>query len=122
MSSPRRCAPSPRSGRGYGPATIRSYAQASDGHLQPALGHLRLGECLWGDVQRVVDRMHADDLSGSTIRNKLDPLRVVSRRAIQDDEITSNPTERLRLPALDTKPRRVGNVDRVGMLLDVLPE
>ena len=73
-------------------------------------------------MQRVVDRMHADDLSGSTIRNKLDPLRVVYRRAMQDDEITRNPTERLRLPALDTTPRRVGNVDRVGLLLDALPE
>jgi integrase len=66
--------------------------------------------------------MHADGLSGSTIRNKLDPLRVVYRRAIPDDEITRHPTERLRLPAVDTKPRRVGNVDRVGMLLDALPE
>jgi integrase len=111
-----------RSGRRYRPATIRSYRQASDGYLKPALGHLRLGECLRGDIQRAVDRMHADGLSGSTIRNKLDPLRVVYRRAMQDDEITRNPTERLRLPALDSTPRQVGDVSRVGALLDALPE
>ena len=111
-----------RSGRRYKPATVRSYRQASASYLKPMLGHLRLGEAVRGDVQRAVDRMHADGLSGSTIRNKLDPLRVIFRRAVQDEEIARNPIEKLRLPAHDTKPRRVGNVDRVGALLDALPE
>jgi hypothetical protein len=55
-----------------------------------------------------IDRMHADGLAGSTIRNKLDPLRVAYRRAIQDDEITRTPLDNLRLPALKTKPRAGG--------------
>jgi integrase len=110
-----------RSGRRYRPATVRSYRQAGETYLKPSLGRLRLGEIERGDVQKVVDQLQAKSMSGSTIRNKLDPLRVVYRRAMQDDEVGRNPTEKLRLPAMDTQPRNVGNVDRVGALLDALP-
>jgi integrase len=110
-----------RSGRRYRPATVRSYRQAGETYLKPSLGRLRLGAVKRGDVQKVVDQLQAKGLSGSTIRNKLDPLRVVYRRALQDDEVSRNPTEKLRLPAMDTQPRSVGNVDRVGALLDALP-
>jgi integrase len=111
-----------RSGRCYRPATVRSYRQASETYIAPSLGHLRLGEVQRGDVQRMVDKLHAKGMSGSTIRNKLDPLRVVYRRALQDDEVTRNPTEKLRLPAMDTKSRSVGNPERVGELLAALPD
>jgi integrase len=111
-----------RSGRRYRPATIRSYRQAADRYLIPALGSQRLAEVPRRDVQRLVDKMHADGLTGSTIRNKLDPLRVIYRRALQDDDVTRNPTTQLRLPALATKPRRIVNADRAAVLLDALPD
>jgi integrase len=110
-----------RSGRRYRPATIRSYQHAADKHLSP-VGHLRLGDVRRGDIQRLIDRLHAQGMTGSTIRNKLDPLRVVYRRAIQDEEVTHNPTENLRLPSLSTKPRRIGDPGRVGALLDALSD
>jgi integrase len=111
-----------RSGRRYRPATVRSYRQAAETYLKPSLGRLRLGEVQRGDVQRMVDKLHANGMSGSTIRNKLDPLRVVFRRAMQDNEVSRNPTEKLRLPAMDSKPRTIGDVGRVGGLLDALPD
>jgi integrase len=111
-----------RSGRRYRPATARSYQQAAETYLKPSLGRLRLSEVRRADVQRLIDRMHAGGLSGSTIRNKLDPLRVVYRRAIQDEEVTRTPTEYLRFPALKTKPRRVAGTERVGDLLAALPD
>jgi integrase len=110
-----------RSGRRYRPATIRGYRDDIAKHLAPKLGHLRLGEVRRGDVQRLVDELHASGLSGSTVRNKLDPLRVVYRRALQDDEVTRNPAEKLRLPALAPKARRIADPARVGALLDALP-
>jgi len=110
-----------RSGRRYRPATIRSYHEAIRKYLVPKLGHLRLGEVRRSDVQALVDALHAQGLTGSTVRNKLDPLRVVYRRALQDDVVTRNPAERLRLPAYDTKPRQVAGLERVGGLLDALP-
>src|SRR4051812_46314007 len=80
-----------RTGRRYRPATVRSYSEASRKYLKPAFGPHGLREVQRRDVQRLVDRMHADGLKGSTIRNKLDPLRVVYRRAVQDDEIDRSP-------------------------------
>jgi integrase len=112
-----------RSGRHYRPATIRSYRQAADRYLIPTLGHLRPIEVQRRDVQRLVDKMHTTDkLGGSPIRNKLDPLRVLYRRAMQDDEITRNPTEKLRLPALSTKARRVVAPETAATLLEALPD
>ncbi len=110
-----------RSGRRYRPATIRSYHEAIRKYLAPQLGHLRLAEVRRADVQHLVDDMHAAGLAGSTVRNKLDPLRVVYRRALQDDEVTRNPAEKLRLPAHTSKARQVANPDRVSDLLDALP-
>jgi integrase len=75
-----------------------------------------------GDVQRIVDRMHADGLAGSTVRNKVDPLRVLYRRALEDDQVTRNPTSHLRLPENRGKPRTVGTPERVGELLAALPD
>ena len=111
-----------RSGRRYRPVTIRNYAADVRKVLKPALGHLRLAEVKRGNVQRLVDRLHADGLTGSTIRNKLDPLRVVFRRAVQDEEVVTNPTVALRLPALATSPKRIADPGRATALLDALPD
>jgi integrase len=111
-----------RSGPRYRPATVRSYRQAWRGYLEPSLGRLRLSEVRRSDVQRIIDRMHADGKSGSTIRNKLDPLRVLYRRALEDEQVTRNPTSHLRLPENKHQPRRVVNVDRADALLDALPD
>ena len=114
-----------RSGRRYRPATIRGYETAVRKYLAPAsaLGDFKLAELRRRDVQtRVVDRLAAKSFSGSTIRNKLDPLRVVCRRAIEDDEITRNPCDNLRLPGLARTAREIGEPDRVGDLLDALPD
>ena len=111
-----------RSGRRYRPATIRSYSQAAEKYLKPAMGRLRVSEVQRRDVQRLVDRMHADRLSGSTIRNKLDPLRVMYRRALEDDEVTRTPMTSLRLPENRHASREVVNVDDAGVLLDALED
>lgn len=110
-----------RSGRRYRPATIRGYAEASAKDIAPRIGHLRLTEVRRSDTQALVDALHARGLAGSTVRNKLDPLRVVFRRALQDDEVTRSPVEKLRYPALATTAREIANPERVGQLLDALP-
>jgi integrase len=111
-----------RSGRRYRPATIRSYEQAWRKYLEPTLGRLRLGEVQRRDVQRLIDRMPADKLAGSTIRNKLDPLRVLYRRALEDEEVTRTPISHLRLPENVSAPRTVVDTDQAGVLLDALPD
>ncbi len=81
-----------RSGRRYRPSTVRNYQADVRSHLNPWLGELRVSELRRADIQRLIDRMHADGLAGSTIRNKIEPLRVLYRRAVQDEEVTVNPT------------------------------
>ena len=70
----------------------------------------------------LIDRMHADGLAGSTIRNKIEPLRVLYRRAVQDEEVTTNPTTHLRLPALATSAPTHRRSRRAASLLDALPD
>lgn len=111
-----------RSGRAYRPSTIRNYEADVRRWLIPALASFRLRELRRSDVQALIDRMHADGLAGSTIRNKIEPLRVLYRRAVQDEEVTTNPTTHLRLPALATSARRIADPARAAILLDALPD
>src|SRR4051812_17159351 len=74
-----------RSGRRYKPATCRSYARAAQ-RLAPLLGRFKLSDVRRRDVQDAVDRLRADGMAASTVRNTLDPLRAVYRRAVRRDE------------------------------------
>lgn len=111
-----------RSGRSYRPATVRSYGEAVRKYLTPALGFYRLPELRRADVQRLVDDMQRKGLAGNTIRNKLDPLRVLFRRAAEDEVITRSPVEKLRLPGLKTKRRQIVTPQRAAELLALLPD
>lgn len=111
-----------RSGRRYRPVTIRGYASDIRTTLTPALGHLRVAEVRRSDIQRLVDRLHADGLSGSTIRNKLDPLKVLYRRALEDEDVRVNPTTTLRYPAKPKTAKQIAAPDRAKLLLDELPD
>jgi hypothetical protein len=59
------------------------------------------------DVQDYVDRLRKKGLSGSTIANKLDPIRVIFRRALQRDDISVDPTQGLVLPSVRGRRERV---------------
>src|SRR5262249_9107631 len=69
-----------------------------------------------------VDRMLANNLSPSTIRNMLMPLRVLYRRAVEDGDVTVNPCERLRLPAVRGKRDRIASPDEAAKLIAALPK
>lgn len=112
-----------RSGTPYKPGTIRTYRYAIRDWWTPRLGHLRLHEVQRRDVQAVIDRMHRDGCSASMIRNTIDPLRVMFRRAIRADLITRTPCEYLDVPAGRKAPRRAAlKAEGVAQLLDALPD
>jgi integrase len=110
-----------RSGRAYKPSTIRTYAEKLDGYVLPALGDYRLSELRRRDVQDVVDELVADGLSASSVRNTIDPLRAIYRRAIQREQVAINPTSNLDLPSSRRKPVRVATPVEAEALLDALP-
>lgn len=88
-----------RSGDRYKPSAVRGYRDALDNHVRRDLGAMRLGDVHRRHVQRLADRLVADGLSPSTVRNALMPLRVIFRRAIRDDLVAVNPCDRIDLPA-----------------------
>ncbi len=58
-----------------------------------ALGDKRLSDIERADVQDLADKLTGEGLSASTVQNTLDPLRVIYRRAIRRDLVSTDPTE-----------------------------
>lgn len=110
-----------RSGREYKPSTIRGYERALKLRLLPAFGHLRLTELRRGQIQALVDKMAAEGQSGSTIRNTLDPLRALYRRAMSRELVGVNPTSNLELPSAKSKRDRIASPQEATALLSALP-
>ncbi|HEY8775075.1 MAG TPA: hypothetical protein VIM33_01205, partial [Gaiellaceae bacterium] len=89
-----------RGGDVYKPSVLRGYSQALTTRLLPGLGGAKLTAIERRDVQDVADRMLADGLDPSTIRNALMPLRAIYRRAISRGDVAVNPTAGVTLPAV----------------------
>ena len=110
-----------RTGKPYKPATCRSYRIAVDGYLKPALGRWRLSELRRRDVQDLVDALRTRGLAASTIHNKIDPLRVLYRRALHRNEVTIDPTHGLELPTNRGKRDTIATPAEAANLLAALP-
>lgn len=110
-----------RAGKPYKPSAIRSYRRAIDNRLRPEFGPRKLAELRRGELQRFVDRMASDGLGASTIRNTLDPLRVIFRRAVVREVVTDNPTKYLEVPAANGKRDRIASPAEAAELIAALP-
>ncbi len=109
-----------RSGEPYKPSVIVTYASATEAHLRPAFGRLRLIDLRRENVQRFADDLAAKGLSGQTIRNVLMPLRVLCRLALRDGLLAVSPVEHLDLPASRGYREHVAAAEDVPRLLDGL--
>ena len=87
-----------RSGRRYKASTVRGYEQSLRDRIIPALGAYRLSELRRTEVQALADALAAEGLAPATIRNQLDPLRAIFRRALNRELVAINPTTGLELP------------------------
>lgn len=65
--------------------------------------------------------MTASGLSASTVQNSLDPLRVIYRRAIRRDLVSTDPTKELELRRPSGRRERIASPDEARTLLDALP-
>lgn len=111
-----------RSGRPFKPATLRGYERGW-AKIDPELGAHRLTAIRRADVQAMIDRWAASGMSPSTIRNSLDPLRVIFRRAVVRDLVTVDPTDHLEVPAdRDDKPMRFASREEAAALIAALPD
>lgn len=112
-----------RGGRPYKPAVLRLYIRDLETYVIPLLGRIRVSQLRRREVQELlVDELIRRGLSGSRIRGVLNALRAMLRRPLQADELLSDPTTRLDLPA-DSRPRdRAASPAEAAALLEALPE
>jgi integrase len=111
-----------RSGVPYKPSTVRGYKQTLRDYIHPAIGHVRLSQLERKRVQELVDQLGAQGLSASTIRNTLNPLQVICRRAIRDADISVDPTVGLELPRSRGRRDRIVSPEYAQLLIEALPE
>ncbi|MGI8439049.1 MAG: tyrosine-type recombinase/integrase [Thermoleophilaceae bacterium] len=111
-----------RSGDRYKPSALRSYEEALRTKVLPELGRLRLSAVTRNSVQDLADRLAAEGLAPSTVRNSILPLRAIYRRAVQRAEVIQNPTEGLTLPAVRGRRERVVRPAEAKQLIEALPE
>ena len=110
-----------RSGDVYKPSALRTYGQALRKHLLPRLGHRRLSSLSRQEIQELVDDLVAAGAAASTTRNAVLPLRAIYRRALQREEVATNPTLKLTLPAVRGRRERVARPHEAAALIAALP-
>ena len=111
-----------RSGDAYKPSAIRSYEAALRSRILDDFGASKLSAIGRRDIQDFADRLHADGLDASTIRNILMPLRAIYRRALARGDVAVNPTTGIELPAVRGKRDRIASREEARALIDALAE
>lgn len=110
-----------RSGRPYKPATTRRYERALRLHVLPAVGHLRLAAVDRACLRALIRDWTRSGQDPSSIRNNLDPLRVIFREAVEDGQITVDPTVKLSMPQGRGRRDRVADRAEAEALIEALP-
>lgn len=112
-----------RSGRPYKPSTIRRYELALNLHLIPEIGRLKLNDIDRERVKGIVRGWRRAGMSASSVRNNLDPLRVIIREAIDDGNkgVTFDPMAGMTLPQGSGRRERVADRVEAQALIDALP-
>lgn len=109
----------------YKPNTIRSYERALRVHIAPsAVAGIGVADVRRRDLQALTDALLAAELSAGTVGNVLNPIQAFYRRAVDRDELTYNPSERIDLPNGDSKrPKRIASpVEAAALLAALAPE
>ena len=111
-----------RSGDPDKPSALRSYREALRSKMLPHLGSQRLSAVSSNQIQDLVDRLVAQGLAPSTVRNAILPLRAIYRRALQRDDVAINPTLKLSLPAVRGRRDQIADPGQAAALIAALPE
>jgi integrase len=92
-------------GKPYKKSATRTIENALRGRIEQEFGSLQFGEVRRGHIQRLVDNMVAESLSGSRVRNVLNALRSLYRYAIARELVQSSPITNILLPTVGEIPR-----------------
>ncbi len=111
-----------RSGRPFKPSTTRRYELALRVHVKPHLGHRRLSDVERADVKAMVKAWLKASMVPSSIRNNIDPLRVIFREAIEDGFVTLDPIQGMKLPQGGGRRDRVADRAEAEKLIAALAD
>ena len=106
----------------YKASVIRSYVRLLRGTVIPEFGHLRMDELTGRVIERRAAVWAKEGVSGSTIRNRLMPLRVMYAEAVRNREISASPFDHIRLPKINGPRKRYVSWEEGEQLLAVLPD
>jgi integrase len=109
-----------RTGEAYKPSAVRAYRQALNHRVLPTLGTKKLSAIDHTMLQDFADRLSAQGLSASSVRNTILPLRAIYRRAHRRNDVAINPTLKLVLPVVRGERERVAAPTEIRPLLDAL--
>ncbi len=112
----------PKGRERYKPNTIRSYERALRVHIAPTgAGGIKVADVRRRDLQALADELLGGGLSIGTVSNVLNPIQAFYRRAIDRDELTYNPSERIDLPNGGSKrPKRIASPTEAAGLIAAL--
>jgi integrase len=106
-----------RNGSPYRAGVVRVYRRALASHVYPHMGGRRLDGLNQPDLLELVERLQEARLAPSSIRNAIDPLRTLYRRAVARGVVGVNPTLGLELPTGATPRDRVADPVEAGRLV-----
>ena len=110
-----------RNGERYKPSAIRSYERALRLRILPDLGAKRLSDVQRRDVQALADRLLSEGLDPSTIKNTLNPLQAIYRRAVQREEVALNPTRGSTFRGPRGRRDRIASPEEAAKLIAAVP-
>jgi site-specific recombinase XerC len=110
-----------RSGEQCKQSTIRRYELALTKHIRPVLGKRTLSALDRASVKALARDWIRSGMVASSIRNNLDPLRVIVREAIEDERLTVDPINGMRLPQAGGRRERVADRSEAQALIAALP-
>lgn len=105
----------------YKPATLRGYERGW-AKIDPEIGAHKMSAVRRADIQAMVDRWAAEGMAPATIRNTLNPLQAMYRRAVAADRIAVNPTTGLEIQKVENGRERVADPTEAVKLLGALPD
>lgn len=111
-----------RKGQRYKPSTIRGYERDLAKYICPMLGHRKVSSLRRADIQAYIERMRELGAAPATVHNRLDPIRVLMRRAIRNEELLVDPCAQLDLPLVRNARTRIEAPAAAQLLIDALPE
>lgn len=111
-----------RESQRHRPSTARRRDGILADHLIPTLGDLTLDKIRRPTLQSLVDKWEADGLQPNTIRNHVQILRSVFKRAVRDEILMKNPAADLELPRVRRPEHQALTPDQCVALLNATGE